>query len=150
MISLKEPKLVGRALKSVNKDDLYSFTIRDKQINEILIPCDQIGLPAITPDGRVWTCCGLPSARFYKSHLKNTPLILGNIYYNSLEKILNDYEDNPILKILKIYGPLKLVEIIDQTAGIKYKYISKYYRICDLCCDILGSQKYLNIIQKNI
>jgi len=150
VISLKEPKLVGRALKSVNEADLYSFTLRGKQIKEIIIPCDQIGLPAITPDGRVWICCGLPSARYYNYHLKNTPLILGNIYDNSLEKILNDHKDNPMLKILKFYGPLKFVEIIENATGYKYEFVPKYYRICDLCCNILGSQKYLNIIQKKL
>ncbi len=147
VISLKEPRLVGRALKNINEADLFSFNMRFDDLEKMEVPCDQIGFPEITPDGRVWVCCGIPSARFCIDCLEGSPLMLGNIYYESLDKILNTHKDNLILKILKIYGPIKLVEIIIKGCKMDYEFKPKYYRICDLCCDILSSKKYLPSIQ---
>ncbi len=144
-ISLKEPKLVGRALKNVNEEDLYSFNLSSK---EAKVPCDQIGLPAITPDGRVWVCCGIPSAKFYNKNLIDTPLIMGSIMHSSLEDILNKSRNNIILKILKNLGAFEFVKIIEKYGDMRFEPQRRYFRICDLCCDILGNERYLDILKK--
>jgi MoaA/NifB/PqqE/SkfB family radical SAM enzyme len=142
LISLKEPKLVGRAIKNIKIDDIYNFTSKEKYI---FSKCVQIDSPAITPDGRVWICCGIPFGKYYYTKHNNTPLVLGNIYEESLEQILRTNENNIILQILRTEGPIKFVDILERSSGKEYEFRNKYHEICELCCDILGPLKYPNI-----
>ena len=147
LISLKQPKLIGRATKNVNRSELCNFIPEDKKINS---SCDQIDSPTITPDGRVWICCGNPPGKYYYTKLNSKPFVLGNIYKNSLKEILERNENYTILKILKNYGPIKFVEIIENATGEKYKFRKKYHDICDLCIDILGNKKFKDILKEEL
>lgn len=154
LISFKEPKLVGRALQNVNKEDLSSVPAKDKNDYSNINPkdihslCNQIEVPVITPDKRVWLCCGIPSNKYYYTNFNLKPLVLGNIGEKSLAEILKENENNRILKILMSKGPMALVRLLEEVSGEKYKFRDRYYWVCDLCCDLLGNKKYVDQIEK--
>ncbi len=156
LISFKEPKLVGRALQNVNKEDLSSLPANDRNDCSNISPrdirsiCNQIEAPVITPDKRVWICCGIPSNKYYYTTFNLKPLVLGNIGEKSLAEILKENENNGILKILMSKGPMGLVKILEGVSGEKYKFRDRYYWVCDLCCDLLGNKKYVNQIERAV
>ena len=95
--------------------------------------CDVVLSPVIEPDGNVYACCG-PS-RF--SHA-SSPLILGNVYDESLDTILDRGARDPILKALLLVGPLGLHNLLKGTPIYKevFRQRSHYSSICDLCLDL--------------
>ncbi|NIM16450.1 MAG: radical SAM protein [Candidatus Aminicenantes bacterium] len=153
LISFKEPKLMGRARKNVNKEDLITVIPGDRasywDINEknIHAVCNQVKAPLITPDKRVWICCGIPANKYYYTNFNLNPLVLGNMNEKSLAAILKENEDNPMLKILISKGPVGLVRILEKVTGEKYNFRDKYYWACDLCCDILGNNRHVKQIE---
>jgi len=150
LISFKEPKLTGRARQNVDREDLTTVTPEDRDmywdINEKNIHgvCNQVKAPLITPDKRVWICCGIPSNKYYYTNFNLSPMVLGNMNEKPLAAILKEKQDNGILKILMNRGPVGLVRILENVTGKKYRFRDKYYWACDLCCDILGNKRYVN------
>lgn len=154
LLSFKEPKLIGRARQNVNAEDLSSVSAEDKTTyanimgKNVHSPCNQVVAPLVTPDKRVWICCGLPSNIHYYSDFNLNPLVLGKIEDKTLAEILAENEDNFILKVLLRSGPMGLVKIYEEYSGEKYRFRDRYYWACELCCDILGDQQYLDQIEQ--
>ena len=89
--------------------------------------CNMAHAPVILPNGVVIACFG-PIVGIKT----NNPLILGNLYQESLEDILTRAESNPILHAIRVWGPYKLVEMInDKGLG---DYLSKEYISDSTCC----------------
>lgn len=156
LISFKEPKLVGRARQNVNEADLSTVPADDKEMyaaiqgKNIHSICNQVEAPLITPDKRVWICCGIPSNHYYYTNFNLNPLVLGNINEKPLEDILEENKYNDILRILMSKGPMGLVRIVEAASGEKYTFRDKYYWACDLCLDILGNEKYVNQVKRAV
>jgi MoaA/NifB/PqqE/SkfB family radical SAM enzyme len=156
VISFKEPKLIGRAVNNISNEDLSSFKPEEENTSpklaykSIHTACNQLNNPVVTPDKRVWICCGIPSDRYYYTNFNLKPYVLGNIGEKSLEEILKENENNSILKILMNEGPIGLVKIIEKVSGETYKFRDKYYWTCDLCCEILGNKRYVDLLENEV
>jgi MoaA/NifB/PqqE/SkfB family radical SAM enzyme len=102
--------------------------------------CITGGSPIIFPNGDVIGCIG-PVINISKEH----PLKYGNLFKYSLEDILNSAEKNVVLHTIRIWGPHKLVSIIQNSEYRKYlpnEYISDF--ICHTCYNLLNNDKLFN------
>ncbi len=106
--------------------------------------CPQVGTPAILPDGQIVACCGALLA------LKNHhPLVLGNLREESLEDILERAERNPIIHTLRLWGPKKLVSMIEQSelkSELPKNYLEKTF--CDPCYRIMSNPKLVEWLEQ--
>ena len=96
--------------------------------------CAGAHTPVVFPDGRVIACIG-PIIDIAGEH----PLMLGNLHDQPLEQILEKAEMNPVLHILRVWGPGKLCEILeDQGMGgrLPQRFIKD--SLCNLCYTILN------------
>jgi len=126
----------GRALKKIG---LLRYQTTD---DPPLSACSAASSPIIFPDGRVIACIG-PVIDLSSSH----PLLLGNLHENSLNKILDKSELNPILHAIRIWGPRKLISIIKE-AGLT-QYLPKRYiknSVCNACYHLMSSGKIVKFL----
>jgi hypothetical protein len=94
--------------------------------------CSMAHAPVILPDGMIIACFG-PIVGIKSSH----PLILGNLYKESLKDILIRAELNSILHAIRIWGPYKLIDMINVKGlgdCLSKKYVSG--SICCTCYDL--------------
>lgn len=127
----------GRAEKLANR----SFYAMEKCLP--LIPCISCSAPVITPAGRVLACCGVMQA----IEESINPLVLGNLYDKSLSSILDEAELNPILHIIRIWGPGRLVSMAKDVGLGEYlpeSYISG--SICDICSILMSREKIIDFL----
>lgn len=89
--------------------------------------CSMAASPVIFPDGRVIGCIG-PVLTLTRPH----PMLLGNLRAESLEEILDRAELNPVLHALRVWGPHKLVALLEQQ-GLGDLLPAEY--LCDCVCD---------------
>lgn len=102
--------------------------------------------PLITPDGRVVSCCSLS---IYSPSW--SPLGLGNTYLTPLSRILKRSKENFLLRYLKIWGPSKLYEELQNTnEGKNFKVRKIYYSMCELCIDLLESHSVVKALRKRL
>ncbi len=99
--------------------------------------CAAAGAPVLFPDGQVIACIGALIALPIRH-----PLVLGNLRENSLAEILDKAEVNSILHTLRIWGPSKLVSMIEQSE-LKCELPSRYIEntICDPCYKIMSNPR---------
>ena len=102
--------------------------------------CSMAHSPVIFPDGRVVACFG-PIIGLSTDN----PLILGNLKDEPLSSILDRAERNAILHAIRIWGPHKLVELI-QKAGLGEYLPQKYVSdsTCCTCYELMSSRKLLD------
>ena len=96
--------------------------------------CGAGSSPIIFPDGRVIACTG-PIIDLKSSH----PLILGNLHHNSLAEILDQAEVNPILHAIRLWGPKKII-LMMEAAGLG-RYLPNTYikdSVCHACYDLMS------------
>ncbi|MCC7174851.1 MAG: SPASM domain-containing protein [Bryobacterales bacterium] len=96
--------------------------------------CPSAHTPVIFPDGRVSACIG-PVIDLKVKH----PLLLGNLREESLARILDAAETNAVLHIIRVWGPSKLLEMI-QASGYAGRLPARFVdgSICHLCYSILS------------
>jgi MoaA/NifB/PqqE/SkfB family radical SAM enzyme len=96
--------------------------------------CPSADTPVVFPDGRVVACMG-PVVDLCNGH----PLLLGNLREKSLDYILDKAEMNPILHILRVWGPGRLYEIL-QEKGYGSRLPRQFIKdsICNLCYSMIA------------
>ena len=116
---------VGRARTLVECKNYPFSTIPPKAA------CSMAHAPVILVDGSVIACFG-PIIGIKSDH----PLYLGNLYKESLSDILDRAEMNPILHIIRVWGPYKLIEMVKKE-GFRDCLPDKYVTdsICCICYD---------------
>lgn len=90
--------------------------------------CPMASSPVVFPGGTVNACIG-PVLTLESSH----PLNLGNIHQDPLSTILDRAEMNPILHIIRVWGPHRLVSLLEEN-GLGDLLPQEY--LCDCSCDV--------------
>ena len=122
---------VGRAQKYENH--LTHKTIEEPSIGA----CNSANSPVVFPNGKVIACIG-PVFDITKKN----PLYLGNLREESLEKILDRAELNPLLHIVRVWGPQKLVTLLREHGYgdlLPKEYLEDC--ICDCCYKLLSDER---------
>jgi len=127
---------VGRGAKTVDIAR-YRMSIRPP-----LAACSSGNSPMIFPDGRVLACIG-PVIDIPHSH----PLVLGNLREEPLSEILDASEMNPILHTIRLWGPHKLISLIE-SAGYRDLLPKRYIKdsVCNACYALMSNQKLIPIL----
>ena len=106
--------------------------------------CGMVGSPVILPGGQIIACCaGLLTLR------NQHPLSLGSLREHSLAEILDKSDENCILHTLRLWGPRKLVSLIEQSelrAELPDKYIND--DVCDPCRAIMSNPKMVEWLER--
>jgi hypothetical protein len=91
--------------------------------------CTAADCPTIFPDGTLICCMGI-----VKTLPVGHPLRLGNVREQPLAQILDAAERNSALHILRVWGPGRLLKMLEE-AGLKERLPKKYSKqgCCDLC-----------------
>jgi organic radical activating enzyme len=97
--------------------------------------CSAGGSPIVFPDGRVMACIG-PVIGLEEPH----PLLLGNLREDCLRRILDSAELNPILHIIRLWGPRRLISMIRE-AGLGHLLPRSYVKdsVCNACYSLMSS-----------
>jgi MoaA/NifB/PqqE/SkfB family radical SAM enzyme len=104
--------------------------------------CSSGHSPIIFPDGRMIACIG-PVIDLRSHH----PLVLGSLRNNSLQKILDKAEMNSVLHAIRIWGPRKLISLI-QEAGLD-KFLPESYiedSVCNACYHLMSNDKIVTFL----
>jgi hypothetical protein len=119
---------VGRAAGFVN---IAKYKMTDERPKGA---CPSAHTPVVFPDGRVSACIG-PVIDLRARH----PLLLGNLREESLESILDAAEMNAVLQIVRVWGPGKLYEMIEER-GFGSRLPRQFVKgsICNLCYSIMS------------
>ncbi len=126
----------GRALKRLG-------TQKYQTTKEIPISaCSAGSSPIVFPDGRVIACIG-PVIDLTSPH----PLILGNLRESSLREILDSAELNPILHAIRIWGPRKLISMIENM-GLNTYLPQKYIKdsVCNACYNLMSNKEIVEFL----
>jgi MoaA/NifB/PqqE/SkfB family radical SAM enzyme len=101
--------------------------------------CTMASSPIVFPDGKMLACIG-PLVALPPTH----PMYLGNLQQESLAEILKRAEINPILHIIRVWGPYKLVSMLRENGFgelLPKEYLSSC--ICDVCYKLMSNEKIL-------
>ena len=128
----------GRALKEI--DALKYQTTEEPPLSA----CSAGSSPVIFPDGRVIACIG-PVIDLKSNH----PLMLGNLREKSLEEVLNGAELNSILHAIRIWGPKKLIKLIEE-GGLGNCLPERYIRnsVCNACYNLMSNDSTIRFLEK--
>lgn len=124
---------VGRARSFSNRLEYCMSSSPPKEA------CSMAHAPVILPDGTMLACFG-PIVSIKNSH----PLRLGNLHEESLHEILTKAELNPVLHALRIWGPHKLISMIQKTDYRNFlpeSYVTD--SICCVCHDLMQNQNLM-------
>lgn len=132
-----EPELIytaitfkaGRALQTSDVNQYASSSTPPKTA------CGAGSSPIIFPDGRVIACIG-PIIDLKSPH----PLILGDLHDDSLAEILDQAEVNPILHAIRLWGPQKIISMMESDGLGEYlpdTYIKD--SVCHACYDLMSA-----------
>lgn len=123
----------GRALKNISKVN-YKLS---KQPPESA--CAAGSSPIIFPNGKIIACIG-PVIELQSSH----PLYLGNLKENTLSEILDRAEINPILHTIRVWGPKKLITML-QEKRLNNLLPKDYIKdsICNTCYTLMSNKRIL-------
>ena len=128
---------VGRAQK-------YESHLTHKMIEEPSIgACNSANSPVIFPNGNVIACIGPVF-----SLTSQNPLFLGNVREESLQSILDRAEVNPLLHVVRVWGPQKLVALLKEHGYgelLPKEYIENC--ICDGCYKLLSDKRIASALQ---
>ncbi len=127
---------VGRAEKLL-KDSNY-----DTSSEPCVSACTMGSSPIIFPDGNVFACIG-PVLTLKNKH----PLLLGNVYEEPLETILDRAESNLLLHAIRIWGPRKLVAALKKE-GYSNLLPDEYIEdcVCDACYKLMSNDRILDCL----
>ena len=128
----------GRALKEI--DVLKYQTTAEPPISA----CSAGSSPIIFPDGRVIACIG-PVIDLRSTH----PLLLGDLRRSSLQEIFDSAELNPILHTIRIWGPKKLISMIEK--GGLGRYLPERYiknSVCNACYSLMSNDTIVRFLKE--
>ncbi len=106
--------------------------------------CSMAASPVVFPDGSVIACIG-PVLALPPAH----PLFLGNLRQEALSEILDRSELNPVLHIIRAWGPHKLVSLLRQhgwDALLPEEYICNC--ICDVCYKLMSNERIVDALEE--
>jgi organic radical activating enzyme len=128
---------VGRASRLKHNSPLPASDIT------VVPPCSKFGAPVVFPDGRVMACAGP-----LQMYSRECPLFLGSLLEQSLEEILERAEMNPVLHIIRIWGPHKLLSLIREY-GFDSRLPKREHKgsHCELCFRLLRNEKVVGILE---
>jgi organic radical activating enzyme len=91
--------------------------------------CTAADYPTIFPDGKLICCMGM-----VQDLPPGHPLLLGNIREKPLAELLDAAERNTALQILRVWGPRRLLRVLEQ-GGARDRLPSRFikHRCCDVC-----------------
>ena len=120
---------VGRAMQHV---DAGRYPMSAQVPASACVTCSS---PILFPDGHVVACIG-PLIDLTYPHA----LYLGNIREESLQSILDRAQMNPILHVLRVWGPRKLIQML-QEAGYEHLLARNYVEgsICSACYQLFSN-----------
>jgi radical SAM protein with 4Fe4S-binding SPASM domain len=126
---------VGRG-KDINPDNCKTVTYE-----ELENKCNHIFDSFVAhPNGDVYPCCGVMVRNF--DNLK-----IGNWKKGSINEIMGNSEQDLILNWIKYLGVKDMADwIVCKSNEIKFK--KRYVSICELCYEILSSEKCYSILTK--
>jgi len=108
--------------------------------------CNAASIPVIFPDGNVFGCIGplitLPPFN---------PMLLGNINSESLNDIFDRAQKNPVLHAMRIWGPKKIVEILEENG--MGEYLPKMFvsnSLCSACYSIFKAPENCRYFEKEM
>ena len=106
--------------------------------------CTMSSSPVVFPDGKVVACIGpiiiLPSPH---------PLFLGDLRHEKLQEILDRAEMNPVIHIIRAWGPHKLISLLKEHGFVELlpkKYIENC--ICDICYKLLSEKRIVDALDE--
>ncbi|RQW88006.1 MAG: radical SAM protein [Geobacter sp.] len=126
---------VGRAASMLQPEHL-------RVLEPPVSACTASGSPIIFPDGRVIACIGPLINLAFDHHL-----VLGNLRDASLDDILNRAQLNPILHTIRIWGPHRLLQLLERKAGTVLLNQFLENNVCDICHRIFANQKIQHLIE---
>lgn len=99
--------------------------------------CSAGSSPIVFPDGRVIACIG-PVIDLDSPH----PLLLGNLREEPLTEIFDRAQTNPILHAIRVWGPRKLIAMI-QEAGLGHYLPDAYIKgsVCNACYSLMSNRR---------
>jgi MoaA/NifB/PqqE/SkfB family radical SAM enzyme len=125
---------VGRA------ENLLKVLNYDTSPEPSVSACTMGSSPIIFPDGNMFACIG-PLLTLKNKH----PLLLGNVYEEPLEVILDRAESNLLLHAIRIWGPWKLVAALKKEGYsdlLPDEYITD--SVCDACYKLMSNDRILD------
>ena len=98
--------------------------------------CSSASIPTVFPDGRVFACIG-PVIDLRTDH----PLLLGNLRETPLAELLDKAELNPVLHLLRIWGPGRLLSLLEAKGyGARLPRQFVVNGICNLCYSLMADE----------
>lgn len=130
--------VAGRAFR---KTDRLQYQMSK---NPPISACGAGSSPIIFPDGRVVACVG-PIVDLRTPH----PLLLGSLRKNCLKEILDGAESNSILHTIRIWGPKKIISLIEN-AGLDKHLPDEYVKdsICNACYCLMSNEEIVNFLNQ--
>lgn len=129
---------VGRAQKNIKLLDYPTCT------EPAMAACTMSSSPVVFPDGKVVACIG-PIITLPSPH----PLFLGNLRHEKLQDILDQAEMNPVIHVIRAWGPHKLFSLLKEHGFVDLlpnKYIEKC--ICDTCYKLLSEKRIVDALDE--
>ena len=105
--------------------------------------CSAGSAPIIFPNGNILGCIG-PVIDIKSPH----PLLLGNLHDMSLEEILDKSEVNAIYHAIRIWGPKKLISMVND-AGLAKHLPSRYIKdsVCHACYSLMANREISRFLE---
>jgi MoaA/NifB/PqqE/SkfB family radical SAM enzyme len=113
-----------------------------RDVDPPISACTAAGSPILFPDGRVIACIGPLINLSFDHHL-----VLGNLREDTLENILNRAQVNPILHAIRIWGPHRLLELLERKTETKLLDQFIENNICDICYRLFSSRECKKLIE---
>jgi hypothetical protein len=101
--------------------------------------CPLLNRPVVLEDGRVAACCNTTAVNACGA----SPLVLGNIHDRPLAEVLSYGRHDPILQVIRLFGPGFLASILP---GERQRRLRGRYPdgdICSLCTEIMSDPELL-------
>lgn len=124
----------GRALEN-RTESSYSYASIKESHNRLSAPCFQVTRePIVVPGGDVFPCCSPSTATDvgFRDAYK-----VGNLGQDSLRRILDQLEADPLFNAIMIHGPKWVYE---RTSAVSNSDTDKFINICDLCQHMLKTR----------
>jgi organic radical activating enzyme len=121
----------GRALATIEPAN-YEMSVAPPDT-----ACPGASTPTVFPDGRVYACIG-PVIDLHTSH----PLLLGNLRDKPLAQMLDEAELNPILHLLRVWGPVRLLALLEERGhGARLPKLFVRNSMCNLCWVLMADSE---------
>ena len=106
--------------------------------------CQMACSPVIFPDGKVMGCIG-PVLKLHTDH----PLVLGDLKESSLAEILDRSESNTILHMIRVWGPHKVLELLQERypdVALPREFIANCN--CDVCYRLFKNENVVELLKE--